>query len=123
VYTRREWTDINEAINDSIRDRKAELAEEILDAPKQVPYWYWKGRKVYPDDIVRMQGNRMYKEDLDKLDLLIGTEVPTFAEAETSLSIWSTGATRAQVRAFQEKYGFKEVGEARIKRGIDRCFD
>jgi hypothetical protein len=123
VYTRPEWTDINEAINTAIRDRKVELAEEILDAPKQVPYWYWKGRKVYPDDIARMQGVKMYKEDLDKLDLLIGTEVPTFAESETALSIWHTGATRAQVRAFQEKYGFKEVGEARIKRSIDRCFD
>jgi hypothetical protein len=123
VYTRPEWADINEAINDSIRQRKVELAEEILDAPKQVPYWYWKGRKVYPDDIVRMQGNKMYKEDLDKLDLLIGTEVPTFTESKVLEGIWARGATRKQVRDFQEKYGFKEVGEARIKRGIDRCFD
>jgi hypothetical protein len=123
VYTSPEWVEINEGINDAIRERKTELAEELLNAPKQVPYWYWKGKKVYPDDILRLQGNKMYKEDLDKLDLLIGSEVPSFVEGGV-IDIWSRGATRKQIRDFQEKFGFKEVGENRLKRsGIDRCFD
>ncbi|KKM63589.1 hypothetical protein LCGC14_1509960 [marine sediment metagenome] len=70
VYTRPEWVNVNQGINSALEDRRSVLVQSLIDAPRQMASWKVAGKTVRSTDITRLQGNLMYKETADKLNLL-----------------------------------------------------
>ncbi|KKL06971.1 hypothetical protein LCGC14_2590720, partial [marine sediment metagenome] len=70
VYTRPEWVTVNRGINSALEDSRSVLVQSLIDAPRQMASWKVKGKVVKATDITRLQGNLMYKETSDKLELL-----------------------------------------------------
>ncbi|HDZ24924.1 hypothetical protein LCGC14_1060670 [marine sediment metagenome] len=70
VYTRPEWVAVNKGINSALEDRRNVLVQSLIDAPRQMASWKVAGKTVRSTDITRLQGNLMYKETADKLNLL-----------------------------------------------------
>jgi hypothetical protein len=70
VYTRPEWVRVNQGINTALEDRRSVLVQSLIDAPRQMASWKVAGKTVKATDITRLQGNLMYKETADKLELL-----------------------------------------------------
>ncbi len=70
VYTRPEWVTVNKGINSALEDRRNVLVQSLIDAPRQMASWKVAGKTIKATDITRLQGNLMYKETADKLNLL-----------------------------------------------------
>jgi len=83
TFTRPEWVGVNTAVNAAIDDRRQSLLVEMMKSPDsyQKAKWKRKGKWIYPkEDILRLQGNKMYAEVERKIDLL-ADPIPEF-EAE-----------------------------------------
>ena len=73
TFTRPEWAGVNSAVNAAIDDRRQRLFVDMRNDPSsfQKSKWKRKGKWVYPkEDILRLQGNKMYAQTAEKLDLL-----------------------------------------------------
>jgi hypothetical protein len=78
AYVRRDWTELNQSINEELSGVRSRLIRELIDAPKQMSFWYVGKTKVVPKDPVRAAGDKMYAEIEEKLALVEGLEVPEF---------------------------------------------
>jgi hypothetical protein len=83
VFTRREWVNINQGVNQAIRERRKVLIDALENAPKQKSYWFWTDpyenrKKVWSDDPLKASGDKMYKETADKLVLVNSKTVPDY---------------------------------------------
>jgi hypothetical protein len=75
IYTRGEWTGVNEAINSEIRGQRTSLLEELYSAPTQVASWIWKGKRIMAP---AARAGQPYAEVQEKIDLLESMEVPEY---------------------------------------------
>ena len=78
VYTRSEWTELNQAINGELRDIRERLIDELIEAPRQLTQWYVAGKLVTASDPARAAGDKMYADIEEKLEIARSTEVPDF---------------------------------------------
>lgn len=78
AYVRKDWTELNQSINNEIKTVRERLIDELLNAPKQMSFWYVGTTKVVPKDPIRAAGDKMYADIEAKLALVEGTEVPEF---------------------------------------------
>lgn len=74
TFLRSQWTEFNQAINDSVRQQRLNLLDELYEAPKTKSSWIWNGMKVFAPD----GGGRMYKEIEDKIKFVEALEVPDY---------------------------------------------
>lgn len=82
AYTRGEWSELNQGINEAIRVSQRHLIDDLLEAPTQLAEYYIAGRLVIPSDPVRAAGNKRYQEIEDRLRLARSLEVPDFEYEE-----------------------------------------
>ena len=78
VFTRGEWTGVNQGINEAMEQKRVELINTLKVAPKQKASWKWMGQKILSTDAKRLAGKKMYKEVEELIDWLYGTAVPDF---------------------------------------------
>ena len=78
AFTRGEWTELNQSINEEIRGARERLIEELIDAPRQLSQYYVGGRLVIPTDPERAAGVKMYADIEEKLAVAQRTHVPDF---------------------------------------------
>ena len=78
VYTRSEWTELNQGINEELRGIRTRLIDELVAAPRQLAQWYVGGRLITATDPLRASGDKMYADIEEKLELARSLEVPDF---------------------------------------------
>lgn len=78
AYTRGEWTELNQGINEAVRGARLTLIDELIEAPRQLAEYFVAGRLVIPSDPVRASGNKMYADIEEKLATARANEVPDF---------------------------------------------
>jgi hypothetical protein len=86
VYTRSEWTQINQGINEGIEERRIKLIDILTSDPSSFQKSKWlmsmgKGkrkRKIVPSDSKRAAGELFYSSVKDAIDLLKKETVPEY---------------------------------------------
>ena len=82
VYTRGEWVELNQSINEELRHVRRRLIDELDDAPKQLTQYWIAGKLIIPTDPIRRAGDKMYSDIEEKLAVANANEVPDFEYEE-----------------------------------------
>jgi hypothetical protein len=69
TFTRPEWVELNQGINEGIEERRQQYLNDLENAPRQKPFWTQAGTKVVPLDPERASGTKMYKDIQEKHNL------------------------------------------------------